>query len=102
MDYYTVCSALEPLRGRIRVSTGSGIMSMETVQCLCTGPWKSKPGGFVQKLQFGALVGLVRISALYLSNAASLKRMTLKPETKSHLPGGANPRQSFVYAVLYQ
>lgn len=47
-------------------------------------------------------MGLIRISALYRSNAASLKRMTPKLETKSRLPGGANPRQSFVYAVLYQ
>lgn len=64
--------------------------------------WKSSPSGFVQMLQFGALLGFVGISALCLSNAASLKRMTPKLETKSHLPGGANPRQSFVYAVLYQ
>lgn len=31
---------------------------------------------------FGALVGLIRIPTLRLSNAASLKRMTPKPESK--------------------
>lgn len=63
---------------------------------------ESKVSGCLQMLQLGALVGLIRISALCLANAASLTRMTLNQETKSQVPGGANPRQSFVYAVLYQ
>lgn len=39
---------------------------------------------------------------LPLSNAATLKGIMLNKETKSKLPGGADPRQRFVYAVLYQ
>jgi len=65
-------------------------------------PRKTKTSGCIQMLQFRALVGLIGISALYLFNAVSLKRMALNQETKSQFPCGAHPRQSFVYAVLYQ
>lgn len=47
-------------------------------------------------------MGLIRIFALCLSNAASLERMTPNLETKSHLPVGEIPRRSFVYTLLYQ
>lgn len=63
--------------------------------------WKSKLSGFAQTLQCVTLLGFINISA-FCSNAAHLKGMMLNQEAKSQLPGGANLRQSFVYAVLYQ
>lgn len=80
MDYYAVCSALQPLRGSINVSAGGAVMSAVLTYEPVEIPKKKKERKLVQMLQFRALVVPHQD---FCFGALSLKRAKLNKETKS-------------------